>query len=573
MSVAQPFSLPVTIGVTGHRAIASDQVQAVERSVIAVLDRVRAQAPAAPLLLLTSLAEGADRVVARLAVERYGAAIIAVLPLEPDDYRQDFASRESVEEFDRLLAKASRVVVMGGGVQGATSSEADARRASYARAGHWVSLHSLALLALWDGGQARGGGGTADIVETRLNGRYEGLNDEDPLQCAEGGTVAHIVTGRAGEAAPPGAGEVRWLCPDVAGLGSANAFERLGRVLRRVNRVDRLCARDGRPLDAWSRLELRDEAEAGRGRGLLPAISRVAALKVVAEHFAHRFQVLTHLTVAVLAALTFIAALAPLLHTAVGQSGADFIAGGSLAVGIVLWLGATQFQWHGNHANFRALAEGARVQVAWAGSGDAACVADHYHPVQAPAVEWIRYAIRTVHLLDDVRPPLQPVSPEQRRHQAMAALAWIDEQVAYFLGNKGVLPKYRRQGRLFATVGLACLATGLIVLGAGKLVDFAPIDRTLVDRDALVNLAKVGLAATASLHAYQTFMAFKDLERSFATTAHLFRLIEVPARGAAVAGDDDRLAALVRSIGRAALVENVGWLILKRQRGLRSPLG
>jgi hypothetical protein len=573
MTDAGPFALPVTVGVTGHRSIAPDRLDAIERSVLAVLEHVRTRAPNAPLLVLTSLAEGADRLVARLAVERFGARIIAVLPREADDYRKDFLTRESNEEFDRLLDKASRIIVTGRRADEPKASEEEARRTDYAHAGYWVSLHSVLLLALWDGEEARGDGGTATIVKARLKGQYPELNDEDPLQYSEGGTVAHVVTSRAGEKAPLGAGEIRWLHPDVDQRPSATRGSRFDEILRRFRHVNDLCAKDRRSLDTWSELELRGSGNAGRGPGLLPAPSHVAALKAAAEFFAHRFQVLTQYTVAILAALTVFAALAPLLDRVVGQAGATFLAGAALAAGVAIWLYANSSQWHLNHASFRALAEGARIQMAWASSGDAACVSDNYHPVQASAVEWIRCAIRTAHLLDDIRPPARPASPEERKCQAKAALAWIGEQVDYFLGSKGVLPKYRRRGRIFAATGIACLVTGLLVLATGKLLDFAPIDKTMLDQEALMKLAKVGLAATASLQAYQAFMAFKDLERSFAVTAHLFRLIEAPVRSADAAGDYDRLAALVRAIGRAALVENVAWLILKRQRGLRPPVG
>lgn len=572
MTDARPFALPVTVGVTGHRSIAPDKLDAIEKSVLSVLEHVRARTPNAPMLVLTSLAEGADRLVARLAVEHFGARIIAVLPCEADSYRKDFVSRESNEEFDRLLGKACRIIVTGGRAGASNASAEEARRADYAYAGYWVSLHSVLLLALWDGAEARGDGGTATIVEARLKGQYPELNDEDPLQYSEGGAVAHIVTSRAGEEAPSGAGEIRWLYPDLDQLRSADRGRHFNGILRHFRRVNDLCAKDGRSIEAWSGQEFQASSNAGRGPGLLPAPSHVAALKAAAECFAHRFQVLTQHTVAILAGLTVFAALAPLLDQVVGQAGATFVAGAALAAGIAIWLYANSSKWHLNHASFRALAEGARIQMAWASSGDAACVSDNYHPVQASAVEWIRCAIRVSHLLDDIRPPARPASPEERKRQAKAALAWIDEQVDYFLGNKGVLPKYRRQGRIFAATGIACLVTGLLVLAVGKLIDFAPIDKTMLDRDALMKIAKVGLAATASLQAYQAFMAFKDLERSFAVTARLFRMVEGPVRSADAAGDYNRLAALIRAIGRAALVENVAWLILKRQRGLRPPV-
>ena len=87
-----PLQIPFTIGVTGHRQIAASCTAKIEAAVLSILEGVRAKAPDAPLLLLTGLAEGADRLVARLAVERFGAELVAVLPRAADDYRQDFAT-------------------------------------------------------------------------------------------------------------------------------------------------------------------------------------------------------------------------------------------------------------------------------------------------------------------------------------------------------------------------------------------------------------------------------------------------------------------------------------------------
>ena len=110
------------------------------------------------------------------------------------------------------------------------------------------------------------------------------------------------------------------------------------------------------------------------------------------------------------------------------------------------------------------------------------------------------------------------------------------------------------------------------MLGAGKLLDISHLAVGL-DRTGIARIAQLALAATASLQAYQAFMAFRDLERSFSVTAHLFRIVNDAVRAAQRAGDDEQLAVLTRAIGRAALVENVEWVILKRQRRLKPPIG
>ena len=137
----------VRLGVTGHRAF--DDVDGVTAAVDAVLDRLDA-----PLEVRSSLAEGADRLVVERAMRRPGTRLVAVLPLEPDDYEDDFDGTE--DEFRRLLDVAAEVEVV---------TPQPTREAAYELAGREVVDGSDVLVALWDRGGSRGQGGTAEIVE------------------------------------------------------------------------------------------------------------------------------------------------------------------------------------------------------------------------------------------------------------------------------------------------------------------------------------------------------------------------------------------------------------------------
>jgi hypothetical protein len=144
------------VGVTGHRALADPA--RVEGEVDAVLDRLVGGSGAA-LVAVSSLAEGADRLVARRVLARPGGRLVALLPLDPVDYIADFADVASVQEFTDLLAAADEEEV----IRGAPSDDWS-REAAYERAGHAVLDRCDVLLALWDGAPGRGRGGTADLV-------------------------------------------------------------------------------------------------------------------------------------------------------------------------------------------------------------------------------------------------------------------------------------------------------------------------------------------------------------------------------------------------------------------------
>jgi len=67
------------IGVTGHRKLAD--VAAIEAGVDAALAAIEARFPNEPLRILSSLAEGADRLVAQRILACSGARLVVVLPL------------------------------------------------------------------------------------------------------------------------------------------------------------------------------------------------------------------------------------------------------------------------------------------------------------------------------------------------------------------------------------------------------------------------------------------------------------------------------------------------------------
>lgn len=149
------------VGVTGHRDV--DRLGAVGPKVDDALGRLaRLASDADPLVVVSSIAEGADRLVASSALAR-GWDLAVVLPLARAEYREDFATAESLAEFDDLLARALDVSEV---------PDQPTRDDAYLAAGHAVVDASDVVLALWDGQPARGRGGTAEVVDyTRVLGR------------------------------------------------------------------------------------------------------------------------------------------------------------------------------------------------------------------------------------------------------------------------------------------------------------------------------------------------------------------------------------------------------------------
>ena len=93
-SQADPFDrwggrAPILIGATGHRSVASGD-ERLANAVKAECAHLRKHYKHSFFVVLSSLAEGADRRVARVAMEELSAELIAVLPMPQNEYERDF---------------------------------------------------------------------------------------------------------------------------------------------------------------------------------------------------------------------------------------------------------------------------------------------------------------------------------------------------------------------------------------------------------------------------------------------------------------------------------------------------
>jgi hypothetical protein len=136
----------VRVGITGHQRLEDPKgwtwVVSVMRDQLARLKP--------PLVAVTSLAIGADQVLARLVIEA-GGSIHAVVPFA--GIERSF-SPEDLPAFRELLSQATVEVLNTPG------TDEDA----YLAAGYRVVELSDLILAVWDGKPAKGKGGTADVV-------------------------------------------------------------------------------------------------------------------------------------------------------------------------------------------------------------------------------------------------------------------------------------------------------------------------------------------------------------------------------------------------------------------------
>ncbi len=203
--------LPLIIGITGHRDLRPEDVPRLEAIVREILRELKDLYPHTPLLILSPLGEGADRLVARVGLSE-GAALCVPLPMPRDCYEDEFENDASRAEFDALLARAKHVFTLPWASGACDICETDAGPSGvvfatqYVQMGAYIARHSQVFLALWDGDKSNElAGGTAQIVRFRLEGAPPPFGPpQSLLDPADSAPVVHIVTPRQSRPAPQG---------------------------------------------------------------------------------------------------------------------------------------------------------------------------------------------------------------------------------------------------------------------------------------------------------------------------------------------------------------------------------
>lgn len=111
--------------------------------------------PGSNFRVLSSLAEGADRLLAKRLLLILNARLWVPLPLPEEEYLKDFKTSRSKKEFISLLHKAEKVIKL---------PIKETREVGYLAAGKYIVENSNILLAIWDGKIAQGTAGTTEIV-------------------------------------------------------------------------------------------------------------------------------------------------------------------------------------------------------------------------------------------------------------------------------------------------------------------------------------------------------------------------------------------------------------------------
>jgi hypothetical protein len=550
------------VGVTGHRNLRSEELPRLEAQVRDFFLDLRQRYPELPLCLLSSLAAGSDQLVAQVALD-LGIRVIAPLPMSPELYRADFPEQQNRDTFDRQLERVEPLMlpIRSDSDPGAVAKPGRERDLQYAQAGIFISSHCHILLALWDGRESELLGGTAQVVAFHLHGHMPGPIDRrraalGTLGLDEETLVYHIQTGRqddteaAHDITEPQPG--KWLTSDMELIHHENMPEAFDLMLLRHSEFNLDWRKYAEAIEASAATQSQQECPIHR------LFHVTDWLATVYQHRVSRVLKITYLLAALMGFAFIIYA---------DVSSQDFMLYLFLAfflTGVGVAGMAKRREWHRKYIDYRALAEGLRVQSYWRQAGivdnnTPSFAHDNFLQKQDVELGWIRNIMRAASL-DGILKPIQ----SGREEVTQVINEWIggNESSGQLQYYNATATKRARKHRLSEFLGATCLWLGIGI--SLLLVVFA---RQIDDNLQGFMVAAMGmLSVAAAVHeAYAYRKADKELIKQYRFMQRIFSAAQRRLTICKAVGEQRQI---LRTLGEAALAEHAEWTLMHRERPL-----
>ncbi len=563
--------VPIVLGVTGHRTMPSGSVSLLRNAVAEECRKLAADYPNTPFLLLSGLAEGADRLVADVALkELRECALIAVLPMPAADFERDFQTEASRAEFAGLLGRAQAVVTIETPASGDWRADGEPRNEQYAKVGAAIAEHAQVLFALWDGQPSRGTGGTADVVAWFRRGYapnscsfYKG--QLSPLDPPEPGLLIRI------DPASPAPKQEKTQALDKR---ESDVTTILGRteIFNRQVKADRdLIGKNYPLLNGLSSGDPSVRAAAERAAAAAPLVKATYdaadTLAVKLQAYVRRFNKALYL----LALIAFV--LFNLFEQAPWLSAVYFVV---VAIMVVLWRIVRRTTIDNRFLEYRALAEAMRVLFFWRLAKVERAAWLSYLPKHSGVVRWVRHALRTIEFQQKAADaPIRKYDASEGLE--LARSEWISAQIAYYAKARD---RHEAEAARWLRVSLWSLRISYVLAALFMLLAVAvyfggfPFTGSTAKTLQIIlgTAAAIGIAARG----YLERQADQELVKQYTAALQMFTIArqeidKALEQIAAKRNPDWRPLETLERLGIEALTEHGEWLSLRHSRPFDVP--
>jgi hypothetical protein len=226
--------------------------------------------------------------------------------------------------------------------------------------------------------------------------------------------------------------------------------------------------------------------------------------------------------------------------------------------------------WQDKHQDYRALAEGLRVEFFWSLVEMPASVGDHYLRKQKSELEWIRIAIQN--LTGMKARHSDPTTDSAKLGLVMKH--WVQDQARYFARSARrdhhELERYEKWIKYLMTcsplVAFLTALVGIIPSHLGHWMHENPVAHKLL---IVLVFALAGIAGV--LHNYVDKRALAQHVKQYERMSLLFAVAERRYKKSIDDKDFDEANKLLLELGKEALDENGAWLLLHRERPVDVP--
>lgn len=534
----------LAIGITGHIDLYEEDKGILKNKIREVLHDLRKEFPNTPLILITALAEGADRLGAETALEE-GIKYIVPLPLPYDEYVKDFPNTK--DEFDNLLGSA-----LGHFELPITKSELyeisheqNARAKRYEKVGAFICKHSQILIALWDGNDISLTGGTSQVVKFKLEGvPIEYTPYRTILDVPDTGPVYHITTRRIknkNQTADSNA-VIKRLLPESKSqeefFGKDGIFSKIDRFNQKVGilRISEIEA--SRKLLASTITEKEKFISFIYGE----TDSLASQLKKKWSTFQISLLAVTGVMLAVFLSYIYFNSLIILVSY--------------LLVYIILVtlfrIGNFTHRYHEDYVEYRALAEGLRVEFFLRLAGVHEDSADQYLRKHRKHMQWVREIMRSANLFD----------PQQSADLGSIKKYWIEGQYQYYSHsakkNTRKVRRLRIYSNLLLSMGIISIVSAVFLTVMNLFSDLHLITSLIISFPFLAGL----------IETYVSRSTMKETSEEYSRMAKIYD----NANNLWKENQDEHNIQIVLELAKEALRENGDWLLLHYQIPEEMPL-
>ena len=557
------------VGVVGHRDLVPRELPAIRDATVRLLRTLKESQPEVRINLLSAQAEGADLVVADVAQE-LGIGIIALLPFDEAQCRAELSSDAARAIFDRTMAGAEKLELsqMAGSADFAQSGETRDRQ--FERAGDLIAQHCSLLIAVWDGLDTEHRAGTARTIEQRRE------TEGSLTLSADNDLIYEIRCSRLRNSTKDSGVQV---------IGFVTGETRLGGIAQGIppvlkTQLARTAEFNRDATDYGSRIATQGLSTGYTAASALGYLDQLfGAADWLAVHFGRSFRRALAVRFSLWALMAYL--LLAFKHNPDGVRGFLTISAVLLAFALswLLAYWARRRSWDRRYLDYRALAEGLRVDFYWEMSGvraqfDDAFAHEGFLQKQDAQIEWMRAAMRAVNLRCALYPRTAVPDGIER-----ALTAWVGDPDA--ASGSGQRHYYRQRtitlerrlaiaeniSRAMLVAGLA-LAVSLAIDVALRLFSNLPVLASL-PRNMLLTALALLTAYTAIFEIYLAERADRSLVRQY---RHMDSLFNGAAKQLASAHNAADKLGILRALGHACLAEHAQWILAHREKrvdGLR----